>query len=284
MQDIEQKGCEIQHVILTRFNLRSRGRDEAFRSSKNWLANRFELFEKYCLPSMEAQTQQNFFWLVYFDIGTPSEYKERVAGYQQRMPNLIAKWVPSLIQVAEDILLLKSTASKYLLTTRLDNDDSFHQDFVAQVQAESQSYIPLSRPIVFNFPLGFIVSHGKIYEHRDESNPFTSLLEPIGSMKGQSCKPKTVWATRHNNLQRLAEIHQIDSPPMWLQVIHGGNVRNRIKGKRLFKSDVSGFVALNKIQFDAKKVDVIFENLTLGLWRALYEKSIKVWRSCFSKS
>lgn len=86
-------GCDnamtFEHYILTRFNLSFfEGVDQAS-CSHEYLQYRFELFEKYCMPSMMGQTCQNFKWLVLFDINTPDEFKERISQYHEVYANLI---------------------------------------------------------------------------------------------------------------------------------------------------------------------------------------------------
>ena len=41
---------DIDHVLLTRFNLPSAGAEAAIRNRKGWLEHRIVLFERYCLP------------------------------------------------------------------------------------------------------------------------------------------------------------------------------------------------------------------------------------------
>lgn len=62
-----------EHLIITRFNLNLYARDkhDAPTRTERWLAHRFEVFERYCLPSVAAQTNPNFRWLCLFDAATP---------------------------------------------------------------------------------------------------------------------------------------------------------------------------------------------------------------------
>ncbi len=48
------------HLILTRFNLATPGRESAIRNRPGWLAERFDLFERICLPSVASQTCRDF--------------------------------------------------------------------------------------------------------------------------------------------------------------------------------------------------------------------------------
>lgn len=81
-----------EHYIITRFNLpifqaKVAGK-ESTSCSKEYLQYRFELFEKYCMPSIMNQTCQNFKWLVLFDINTPEEFKQRINELHNKYPNL----------------------------------------------------------------------------------------------------------------------------------------------------------------------------------------------------
>ena len=82
-----------EHYIITRFNLpifqaKVAGK-ESTSCSKEYLQYRFELFEKYCMPSIMNQTCQNFKWLVLFDINTPDEFKQRITKLHNKYPNLV---------------------------------------------------------------------------------------------------------------------------------------------------------------------------------------------------
>ena len=81
---------QIQHFILTRFNLLLWNKDKEggkVRTTK-WLEHRFSLFEKYCLPSILSQTCQDFEWIVLFDSMTPEKFMSKIAEYEKRCPQL----------------------------------------------------------------------------------------------------------------------------------------------------------------------------------------------------
>lgn len=85
----------LQHFFLTRFNIllwREDKEGNKVRTSK-WLEHRFQLFEKYCLPSIIGQTCQDFEWIVLFDSTTTEKYKGKIAEYQKECPQLIPVYV-----------------------------------------------------------------------------------------------------------------------------------------------------------------------------------------------
>jgi hypothetical protein len=84
-----------QHFILTRFNIKLWSKDKNGQSTQTeeWLKQRFDLFETYCLPSIQKQTQKNFKWIVLFDADTPAFYKEKIAKYQKECKHLEPRFV-----------------------------------------------------------------------------------------------------------------------------------------------------------------------------------------------
>ena len=167
------------HVILTRFNVRwdealdgpSIGTDPA------WLENRFKLFERYCLPSVLGQSRSDFSWLLFFDHQTPEPYAQRARALADLHPNIHPIFCRSLPNdfVSESIVKTIPTEPEWLLTTRLDNDDGLHEDFVARVQ-DAQT---LERSEVLNCPVGIILHGDRAYRLRHTSNAFISLSEPF---------------------------------------------------------------------------------------------------------
>ena len=81
-----RRGVDFTHVIMTRFNMPTPGRESHIRSRPGWLAGRFELFERYCLPSIAAQTTRDFHWVVYFDVETPPEFRARIEACRAVFP------------------------------------------------------------------------------------------------------------------------------------------------------------------------------------------------------
>ena len=71
-----------EHLIITRFNLNLYARDkhDAPTRTERWLAHRFEVFERYCLPSVAAQTNPNFRWLCLFDAAAVTSPSVRSSG------------------------------------------------------------------------------------------------------------------------------------------------------------------------------------------------------------
>lgn len=258
------------HVILTRFNIASPGREVAIRNAPGWLDRRFGLFEQFCLPSIAGQTARNFHWLVYFDKDTPAEFRERIERDRQIFnftPRYVAMFDKDII--AEDVRALAAPGEDLIITSRLDNDDALSSDFVAEVQTAAQT---APSRTVLNFTHGIAMRRGRLYTATDTSNPFTSLVER--DLAGA----ETIWAKAHHELGEKWKIVQVEARPLWLQVVHGENVTNRIKGKLV--SDLA-LVDSFKIRADvaAERVgagSVLLDHLVLAPVRGLRERIVKI--------
>lgn len=218
------------HLILTRFNVRIRyGKKVGFGAEAapdaEWLAHRFKLFEDYCLPSVQAQTVQQFKWLVFFDGETPEVYRRRIQMYQAReafIPHFLSESYQHFMRGSFEKVIrgLVDPSSEYLITTRLDNDDAVSRHFVSSIQEQFEG-----QDLAFlNFRKGLLLNDRskKLYLARHDSNPFASVIERVDSFQ-------TILDHYHNRIRFQERVMQIDTRPLWLQVIHGRNVSNRIR-------------------------------------------------------
>ncbi|MGY1699110.1 glycosyltransferase [Geodermatophilus sp. SYSU D00766] len=213
----------VDHALLTRFNLPSQGHESIVRARDNWLRDRVELFERHCLPSVRAQTSRDFSWLVYFDVASPAWLREWIASHEERghFRPLFREEVPRSDLLA-DIRAATGGVAGALVTTNLDNDDSIARDFVARVQSAP---VPGSRAAVYVGD-GLILRDGRLYRRRDRFNAFCSVRETWH-------EPVTCWSEWHNRLHRHMPVVVLGGRPGWVQVVHGGNVSNRVRGRRV---------------------------------------------------
>ena len=61
-------------------------RREPIRLDAGWLEKRFDLFERYRLPSVAAQAAGSFHWIVYFDSATPPRLRDRIEEVPPDLP------------------------------------------------------------------------------------------------------------------------------------------------------------------------------------------------------
>lgn len=209
------------HVILTRFNLPSEGNERVIRAREGWLRDRVVLFERYCLPSVLAQTCGNFRWIIYFDPESPDWLKERIEVWRRHDPiRPVFRATVSREQLIEDLSSALGSRRTTLITTNLDNDDGLAIDFIERLQAEP---CPETRAALY-FEGGLIKSGRQLFLRADRENAFCSVREswedPVGC-----------WAAVHNRLGEIMPVRRIAGAPAWLQVVHGANVSNRVHGR-----------------------------------------------------
>lgn len=216
-----------RHYIITRFNLRAKEWQFTKNSTKvldeNWLKNRFELFEKYCLPSLLSQTNKNFEWVIYFDTETPAFYKDKIEVYRQKLPNLIPVFVENMELFLPSIQAhIKNNNQEYVITTRLDNDDCVSKYFVDEIQKNFNKQTYEALDFVDGYSLQ-ISPDFKLGKKRHLYNPFISLVE-----KKQN--PTSVWSRSHTSWKRETRIKRILNNRIWMVIIHQENKVNEFDG------------------------------------------------------
>jgi hypothetical protein len=198
------------------------GPEGKIRAQEGWLRKRVDLFEQFCLPSVKAQTAGNVRWIVYFDPESPTwllEQIPRLAIHGGFVP--IFRATVSHQELVADLRGVVGKPQERLLTTNLDNDDGLAVDFAFRLQREAAKF--LDRTALY-FPRGLIMAGEALYLRTDRRNAFCSVVEAWDD-------PATCWSDWHNLLGKSMPVMEIPGHPAWLQVVHGGNVSNRIRGR-----------------------------------------------------
>ncbi|MGY1649741.1 glycosyltransferase [Geodermatophilus sp. SYSU D01119] len=211
------------HVLLTRFNLPSKGHESTIRARENWLRDRVDLFERWCLPSVLGQTERAFTWIVYLDPQSPAWLLTWVRAHRDRghLHPVLREEVPRPVLLDDIRAATGSDGRGDLITTNLDNDDGLARDFVARVQAAPVA----GDPTAVYLGDGLVVSDRRLYRRTDRHNAFCSVRESWRD-------PVTCWGEWHNRLPEVMPAVVLRGSPGWLQVVHGANVSNRVRGRR----------------------------------------------------
>lgn len=225
---------EFVHVLLTRFNaLVGYGANPRRRLDPAWLSERFRLFDRFCYPSVCAQTA-SFHWLVFFDEETPEEFKQLIELHDRITPVYLGGRLTDE-RIAAFVADRFADSAGHLITTRLDNDDALADDYLERVQSafHGQDFE------LVNFPFGYEWCKGRLYHRVARSNTFISLIE---RMPTDGRLPRTVHCGAHDKLGEVAKVRQLLTPPLWLVTIHGGNAANELLGiRRLRAGEPTGF-------------------------------------------
>jgi hypothetical protein len=224
---------DFTHLLVTRFNVLFRSPADPSAVTKcldaEWLDARLALFERYCAPSVAAQRDTDFTWVILIHPQTPAAVRTRLrqaAATAEQIETPLGR----VRQAMRRLIAEREGDSLYLISSRLDSDDALHVTYMERVHAafDHQDLECLDLP------------RGYTYDPRTQDvrsrvshqNPFISLIEKYNG------EPQTVFSIAHPNIDQVAPIRALDDEPGWLQVIHGGNIRNKMQGD-VFSGDVA---------------------------------------------
>jgi len=215
---------QFSHFFLTKFNVRSfpelkPGCDPA------WLERRFALFDNFCFPSVCNQSNQNFKWLVFFDIDTPVAFKQKISEYSQRWENFVPVYLDCPLpygefpdEVRKSVRQYIPDDCEYLITTWLDNDDAIHRDYVQMIQDNFDR----QDGETLNFFFGYQLAEGRLYFDFELANHFISLIEKYNPESFNTCLSRS-----HKKLYEVCKsAKKILCKPVWIEVVHGSNYMN----------------------------------------------------------
>ncbi len=255
--------------ILTRVNI-------GFRNGKTcaghkvdhtkWLDARLKIFERFTLPSIMAQTEKRFRWLLFFSPETPDSFADRIAGYQRQCPQLVPVFsymtcekggeeverIRIRLGVKDDgreekIELHSHIAAKvfgiidgdllanptdWVLTTRIDSDDVVSKDFMDVIYRAKKDHHFIS------IPRGYVYDSRtkEVWKKNSAHNAWLTLVEP--AIPGQIW---TVWISAHTqpvtDYQRATNktiplIQRGTDRPRWVATRHGTNSTPLVRAEK----------------------------------------------------
>lgn len=266
--NLEKKANCFQHFLITRINIDwNISRPIHNRNDKNFLSYRFELFEKTCFPSVNAQTNKNFIWLLLLDAEIPSLFKEQLENYSSN-PTIKTVFITNKATCLETLReainthLLDST--KYIITTNLDSDDAISDNFIATVQSKFRE----QNFEFINFPFGYLYrfENQKLYLREWLNSPIYTLVEKKSSIYD------TVLKYSHDQIANY-NIQQVCTKPMWLMTAHGKNVRTRFDEAAAWQPlDRVGNSFNVKIDFPQQTSLMVLREMFHEIWRIVTSK------------
>lgn len=257
----------MKHFIGTRFNLKrsdwKKNKSGNLVLTEEWLEHRFNLFENYCFPSVKNQSNQNFTWCIFFDIDTPQNFKARIVAITANTPNVIPLFIDGMPHlnvsfknfISENI----TNSDSHIITTRIDNDDVIHEDFVDIIQS---LYQPIDCAVI-DIRKGYQVSIDVAKpEVRLYSHPFNAFISVIESVKSFD----TVYSRMHYDWEIEKNVILYKRKRLWMELSHQENFVNhrQIGLKKAYHYDRIKFplpTAIEIIILDALKTNLkIFGN------------------------
>lgn len=218
-----------KHYVLTRFNVKSNFAVKNPNNSplelildESYLEERFKIFEKYTLPSIINQTNQNFKWIILFHKRTPRKFLRKI-----KLLKNVYKFEDLYFDDNEhfnfsDYCIKNNEISDFYITTRIDNDDMINKDYIDIVQKYAKKK---AHECFISFPNGekLDLNFNKRIDVYDKYNHFTSRIEENYE--------KTVLNYDHSAINTLDTdfIAFETKKPMWTEIIHNTNIVNEIR-------------------------------------------------------
>ena len=250
------------HFLITRFNLKNPDWDVTKNNEilldEKWMDERLELFSNYCFPSVINQTNKNFKWLLFFDSSTSQKYRNKIANIIDNNPQILIFYIDGMPKFQEAILeFLKINAAdkEFLITSRIDNDDCIHKDFINEIQKQfnKQDFLAIDNINGYTMQVEPTFILGK-KEHI--FNPFISLIE-------RNHNPKTVWHYVHNMWKKEPRLIHLSEKRLWLSIIHGKNKVNEFDGYGNIKwNDINSDFVISQSQ----NVTILTNQLSFSKW------------------
>jgi hypothetical protein len=209
-----------------------------YESWLEWTGKRIELFKTYCLPSILNQSCKAFKWLIFFDADTPEEFNDFLITLRSYSFIYIcySKGIEDFeASYAEEVKKRTGISVKWIITTRIDNDDCLHRDAVEIIQKN----LTERHGFLISLASGYLlnIKDRTLSHYFYPMSPFITLIEENkGDIKGIFGKGHTkydslrlfvfkeIWLEYINKIPRKSRF--ILSKPLWIQTVHGENVSN----------------------------------------------------------
>ena len=260
----------MQHILLTRFNLKI---NPDIKSEQNlgltheWLEHRFQIFHQFCFPSVLNQSKKEFLWIIFFDIDTPEIYRKKAQSLLQHSEKIKIIFIDGFKELNTSLqeIIKPFITGSYVVTTRLDNDDIIHRDFIATI---NELAVPSNNTIidlVTGYQLKLSFEKAIIRQYENAFNPFISLVETSNQVK-------TVLSKMHNEWEGADKIIKFSKKPLWVEYIHGKNAANysklflRLSNKLIFSD-----YGIRNYNFRYSQLSVYLFNMIIGPFNIMYK-------------
>lgn len=221
-----------KHFVITRFNIRANYGCKIKNPENNpmnrildedYLEERFNIFKKFTLQSMKQQENQNFTWLILFHKRTPYKFLEMIQSLKKEFDFVDLYFDDDEKFDFSEYCDYEKENMEYFITTRIDNDDMFTNDYISKIQEYADENL---HTCILSFEKGikYDLNSRKKYEHERKDNHFLSMIGQKGDCILQYNHAKIFDSGR--------EIVMLNTDkPMWVEIVHDTNVINSIKEK-----------------------------------------------------
>ena len=193
----------------------------AFLYQPERMEERFRYFEAFTLPSLRAQGDPDFTFLIVVGDDLPEHWGDRLWSLTEALPQVVIRQYPPgpHREVMKQAINSVRDHKRMTLQYRLDDDDAIGRDFTARLREEAAARLDLlkgKRHIAIDFRDGFIAAPGPDGIHAMATRkPFMTAGLAIAFEPG--IRSSTVMSYSHVRLGRFMDCHTVDGPPMYIR-------------------------------------------------------------------
>jgi len=226
-------GPEVEQLLFTRFSLRLA--NALGPQPRSWIDERLALFERFTLPTVRGQVMADFTWWLLCDVQTDPDVADhlrsldpriRLALIGPRREHESVRARADLVDRGWEVDRVVRPDSRIVIQTRLDSDDGLHPAYLQDVTDEIPLFLGSgSRHWLRVAACGYQydTKSRRVYGQVFPRGPFQSYYQQIPpGDRAVSMVPHHGEATLSTD--GIASYARFS----WLQVVHGGNVRNQI--------------------------------------------------------
>lgn len=258
--DSSVRGEICDTFILTRFNLKmwKINKFGVDTRTKEWTIHRFNLFEKYCFPSILNQTNKNFVWMCMFADDTDSIFVEKIKRYKKLLPQFCPVFIndnetKDLKSTIDSFIKKFKTKSNVLLTSRIDNDDAVNIKYIETIYKLSNEQIEDDCIYSLEKGLQYYNLRNCAFGINYPDNHYLFLK----SLHFDSENIHDVLTFDHSKIKNFKYpfklIKNLDY--MWVELVHNSNVANDVKLTLNQKPITNKMIMKEKFGWDIELAD-----------------------------
>jgi hypothetical protein len=185
------------------------------------LVERFRYFETFTLPSLQAQTDPDFTFLVVIGENLPTPWKERLMDNLSSLPQAVVQAHPPGPHrevMKEAILSVRESRGEPTLQFRMDDDDAVSIHFTQRLRQAANDCAALldqHRHVAFDFSQGFVarpgpqgIEAGQVIEH---------LWTPALAMTAPPRSGTTILSFSHTRMGRFMPVVSLPKEDMYVR-------------------------------------------------------------------
>lgn len=190
------------------------------------LNERFRFFETFTLPSIRAQDDPDFVFIILISEDLPEPYVERLMAQTEDMPQVVLMpWGPDQHRkVCKEAINLIRDDGAPSIQFRLDDDDAVAKDFVSRLKKDAKSVQPLlnaNRHVAIDYNHGYFCAPSESGLHLRETRT-NYLTMGLGLHFRADCRLSVMNFT-HNQVHHYMPTVTFSDSVMYLRGVNQFN-------------------------------------------------------------